>query len=124
VTVTADELLYAIMLHTLEERYGNNSMADYQITYWREIPAMVTAREGRRNTAKVELPERFQTAIDTAAMRSGLVGTDAYLDQWRRSPWQEREGEPAEVARLVAAEIQNEYTPDRIREIVSASIQQ
>lgn len=99
-------------------------MAEYQITYWREIPSMVTARAGRRNTAKVELPERFQTAIDTAAMRSGLVGTDAYLDQWRRSSWQEREGEPAEVARLVAAEIQNEYTPDRIREMVSASAQE
>lgn len=99
-------------------------MAEYQITYWREIPAMVTAREGRRNTAKVELPERFQTAIDTAAMRSGLVGTDAYLDQWRRTPWQERDGEPAQVARLVAAEIQNEYPPERIREIVRVSAQE
>ncbi len=45
-------------------------MAEYQITYWRDLPSMVTAREGRRNTAKVELSQRFQDAIDRAARRA------------------------------------------------------
>lgn len=30
----------------------------------------------------VELPARFQEAIDAIAMRSGLAGTDAYLQAW------------------------------------------
>lgn len=93
-------------------------MAEYQITYWQEIPSMVTAREGRRNRASVELSQRFQVAIDEAAMRAGMTGTDAYLDQWRRSDWQDQEGTPEEVAAAVAAEIEAEYSPERIREML------
>jgi hypothetical protein len=32
----------------------------------------------------VQLSGRFQEAIDAAAMRAGLIGTDAYLAEWRR----------------------------------------
>jgi hypothetical protein len=95
-------------------------MAEYQITYWRDLPAMVTAREGRRNTAKVELPQRFQDAIDRAAMVMGLTGTDAYLEQWRRDGWQERPGTPEEVAQAVAAEVEATYSPTRLRELIHA----
>lgn len=93
-------------------------MAEYQITYWSEFPSMVTAREGRRNIAKVELPLRFQEAIDEAAMRMRLIGTDAYLEEWRKGEWQERIGTPEEVAKGVAAELEASYTPERIREII------
>ncbi|MCE7985115.1 MAG: hypothetical protein DYG89_28415 [Caldilinea sp. CFX5] len=93
-------------------------MAEYQITYWRDFPSLVTAREGRRNTAKVELPQRFQDAIDRAAMVMGLTGTDAYLEQWRRDGWQERPGTPAEVAQAVAAEVEAAYPPTRLRELI------
>lgn len=90
-------------------------MAEYQITYWQEIPSMVTAREGRRNRASVELSQRFQVAIDEAAMRAGMTGTDAYLEQWRRSDWQEQPGTPEEVAASVAAELEADYSPERLR---------
>ena len=50
--------------------------------------------------------DRFQIAIDDAAMRAGLAGTDAYLSEWRKSEWQEREGTPQEVADAVAAELE------------------
>ncbi|MBX2998281.1 MAG: virulence factor [Caldilineaceae bacterium] len=93
-------------------------MAEYQITYWQEIPSLVTAREGRRNRASVELPQRFQVAIDEAAMRAGMTGTDAYMEQWRRSEWQIREGTPETVAVAVAAELETDYSPQRIREIL------
>ena len=52
--------------------------------WWRDIPAQVVASAGRRVKAKAELPERFQEAIDAAAMRAGLIGTDSYLEEWRR----------------------------------------
>lgn len=92
-------------------------MAEYQITYWRSIPAMVTAREGR-NRFKVELPQRFQNAIDEAAMRAGLIGTDEYLTEWRRGPWEQRDGTPEEVARAVAAELEAEFSKERLRSLV------
>ena len=93
-------------------------MAENQITYWRDLPSLVTAREGRRNTAKVELSARFQVAIDEAAMRLGMSGSDAYIEQWRREGWQPREGDPASVAAAVAAEVEADYSPQRLRELL------
>ena len=51
--------------------------------YWRDIPSQVIAKAGRK-TAKVMLPERFQEAIDRAAMRAGKGSSDAYMEDWRR----------------------------------------
>ena len=58
-------------------------MAKLTTVYWRDIPAQVIAKE-RRDTAKAVLSERFAEAIDKAAMRADMAGTDAYLEQWRR----------------------------------------
>ena len=94
-------------------------MATYQITYWRNIPSMVTAQEGRRNRARVELSDRFQVAIDEAAMRSGLAGTDAYLSEWRKGEWQDQDGAPQDVADAIAAELETEYSEAKVRELVN-----
>ena len=58
-------------------------MAKLTTVYWRDIPAQVIAKE-RRDSAKLVLTERFAEAIDKAAMRANMAGTDAYLEQWRR----------------------------------------
>ncbi len=95
-------------------------MAEYQITYWREFPSMVTAREGRRNTHKIELSQRFQLVIDEAAMRLEMTGTDAYLEQWRRDTWQEQTGSPTEVAEAIATAVEAAYPAARLREMLQA----
>ena len=59
-------------------------MATLSIVYWRDIPAQVIVKAGRKS-AKRQLPDRFQEAIDVAAMRSRAHETDAYLEEWRRS---------------------------------------
>ena len=53
------------------------------IIYWRDIPAQVTARAGRTNVQK-ELSPRFMAAIDEAAMKSGAINTDSYLEGWKK----------------------------------------
>lgn len=58
-------------------------MAKLITVYWREIPSQVIAKRGRE-TAKVQLPMRFQEAIDRAAMRAGKGSSDKYLEDWRR----------------------------------------
>lgn len=58
-------------------------MAELTVIWWRDIPAQVTAKAGR-SSARAQLSDRFQEAIDAAAMRAGLIGTDAYLSEWRR----------------------------------------
>lgn len=65
-------------------------MAQLTIVYWRDIPAQVIVKEGRKN-ARRELPLRFTEAIDMCAMQTGAADTDSYLDEWRR-------GEPVEVS--------------------------
>jgi len=57
--------------------------AELTVIWWRDIPAQVVAKSGR-TTAKVALTDRFQEAIDMAATRVGLIGTDEYLAEWRR----------------------------------------
>lgn len=94
-------------------------MAEYRITYWRNIPALVTAREGG-HTAKTMLPDRFQEAIDAAAMELGLHGSSDYLEQWRNDEWTARPGEPAAVAAEVAARLDADYPPERLEEVASA----
>ena len=59
-------------------------MAQITILYWRDIPAQVIAKAGRKSAKRV-LSERFEKAIDRAAMRSGARDTDAYLAEWRRA---------------------------------------
>jgi Virulence factor len=60
-------------------------LPELTVIWWRDIPAQVTAKDGR-TTSRAQLSERFQEAIDAAAMRAGLIGTDAYLGEWRREP--------------------------------------
>ena len=58
-------------------------MAKLITVYWRDIPAQVIAKRGRES-ARVKLSERFQKAIDRAAMRAGKGSSDKYLEDWRR----------------------------------------
>ena len=80
-------------------------MTSYQILYWHGIPVQVRAG-GRRDRASIELPTRFQEAVDSAAMSAGLTGTDGYLSGFVWGEAQERDGSPAEVAAAVAAELE------------------
>jgi len=36
-------------------------------------------------SARAQLSDRFQAAIDAAAMKAGLVGSDEYLEKWRKA---------------------------------------
>ena len=60
-------------------------MAELIILSWRDIPAQVIVRAGRK-AEKRELPETFIQAIDSAAMTVGAKDDDAYLAAWSRSP--------------------------------------
>jgi Virulence factor len=88
-------------------------MAEYQITYWRELPSLVVARDGEV-IAKSPLPQRFQEAIDEAAMRLGDTGADAYLAGWRRSDWAALDGSTTDVAEQVAADLERQWPTEAV----------
>lgn len=92
-------------------------MADLITLYWRDIPAQVIVKAGRR-AAKRELPERFVQAIDACAMRVGARDTDAYLAEWRRGA-PEPVGDDLEAeADAAFARLESEYGRDRLRQLV------
>ena len=92
-------------------------MPQVTIVYWRDIPAQVIVGKGRRG-AKRPLPERFEQAIDRAAMKVGARDTDSYLAEWRRAAPYEAEGDPEAVADRELARIDTEYDSARIRALI------
>jgi hypothetical protein len=75
------------------------------VIWWRDIPAQVVAKDGRR-ASKIVLHPRFQTAIDRAAVKAGRRSMDEYIAEWhkvQRPCGDDLEAEAtAEVARLEA----------------------
>ncbi len=87
-------------------------MATLTVITWRDIPAQVVAKEGRR-TAKAMLGLRFQVAIDRAATRAGKKAMDDYLAEWRRTARPCGDDLEAEVAAEVAR-IEETFTRARL----------
>jgi hypothetical protein len=92
-------------------------MGQLTIVYWRDIPSQVIAKAGRANEKRM-LPDRFQEAIDMAAMRDGAASTDDYLADWRR-------GEPVQCgddlkseAERVAAELEAGFDMERLKALI------
>ncbi|WOI56569.1 virulence factor [Palleronia sp. LCG004] len=92
-------------------------MAKVTILYWRDIPAQVIAGAGRRAT-KIQLPERFEQAIDRAAMKSGAAGSDAYIAEWRKADPAEVDGTDGEAAEAEIARLDREYDRERLKALI------
>lgn len=92
--------------------------AQLTVISWRAIPAQVVASKGRQKS-RVELPARFQVAIDRAAMAAGMVGTDAYLEEWTRSVRDCTEDLDHE-ATTEAERLDRIYDSDRLSRLVQA----
>ncbi len=93
-------------------------MVDVTIVYWRDIPAQVIVGKGRRGS-KRQLPERFEQAIDRAAMKVGAADTDAYLAEWRKAAPYPVDGDAEDVAEAEAARLDAEYDQDRIKQLIA-----
>ncbi|HZA67680.1 MAG TPA: virulence factor [Geminicoccaceae bacterium] len=93
-------------------------MAELILVSWRDIPAQVIVRAGRR-TAKRPLSERFQEAIDRAAMHANLRETDAYLGQWQRIFAGSCGDDLEAAAEAAAAKLEADYPPARLRALAA-----
>ena len=92
-------------------------MPEVTIVYWRDIPAQVIVGKGRK-AAKVQLNERFEQAIDRAAMKTGAAGTDDYLAEWRKAAPYEMPGEQDAIAQSEAARIEADYDKTRLMGLI------
>ncbi len=94
-------------------------MADLVILSWRDIPAQVIAKAGRK-AAKRELSARFIQAIDMVAMRTGARDEDAYLAGWVRSPPVPCGDDLEAAAEAEAARIESLYDDARLKALVAS----
>ena len=94
-------------------------MASLTLIYWRDIPAQVVVKRGRE-TAKVKLSNRFQEAVDRAAMRAGKGSSDLYLAEWRRSAATTCSDDIEKEAAAEAARIEARYSEEDLERLIRA----
>lgn len=92
-------------------------MAKYKVLVWHGIPTQVRA-EDENGRSSVRLSERFQLAIDEAAMKAKLLNDDDYTDGFQWLPAQERYGSAEEAAQNVAAELEEKYSDADIQALI------
>ena len=93
-------------------------MAKLISIYWRDIPSQVIVKKGRKSS-KIQLSERFQVAIDKAAMRAGRQGSSEYLDDWRRDYTECGDDLDKEVGEA-AERYEAEYSDERLSLLAKA----
>ena len=91
-------------------------MATLTVIWWRDIPAQVTAREGRKQS-KIVLHPRFQVAIDKAASRAGKRAYNDYIEEWRRTQARCGEDIDGEVA-AEAERLEADYDKHRLAMLI------
>jgi hypothetical protein len=94
-------------------------MAELTVVYWRDIPAQVIAKAGRK-AAKRQLAGRFEKAIDRAAMRDKATETDSYLAEWRRGDPQPCGPDLDAEADAAASQIEADYDDNRLDRLIAA----
>lgn len=87
-----------------------------KIIKWRDIPAQVNGTSGDQKV-QVELPPRFQKAIDRAAMVAGKKDANSYIAEMGAETRTAGDDVEAEVAQLVH-EIEADFTLERLNEFV------
>lgn len=89
------------------------------LVHWRDIPSQVIIKRGR-NKGKAALSQRFQEAIDRAAMRAGKGSSDDYLADWRRDTHVlVGVGDLQELAEQEVAQIELRYSDEDLSRLVA-----
>jgi hypothetical protein len=94
-------------------------MAKLIVISWRDIPAQVVVKKGR-DTGKVQLSQRFQEAVDRAAMRAGKSSSADYLSDWKRSEPRQCSDNTQAEANAEAARIEAQYSDDDLLRLIRA----
>jgi hypothetical protein len=96
-------------------RRGNRD--ELVIISWRDIPAQVNGGSGDAKHQHI-LPQRFQGAIDRAAMKAGKKTSGDYVQEWRRTTVALPEGFDGDYHAAVVAEaerLENEFPTARLK---------
>ena len=82
-----------------------------RVLYWQEIPSLIRVTDDDGAQLSQQLPDWFQQEIDRVAMMEGLVGSDAYLEQWAWRDVETPPGTPSEIIESVQSELLRLHGP-------------
>lgn len=95
-------------------------MVEITVIKWRDMPAQINAKQGRRRE-KILLADRFQEAIDMAAMKGGAAETDAYLNDWCDEKISSTEEDLMAAIATVKSQIESEFTQEVLQSYIQNS---
>ena len=76
-----------------------------RVLYWQEIPSLIRVTTDDGTQVSRQLPDWFQQEIDRVAMEQGLIGSDAYLEEFGWRELEPRDGVANDVLDAVEAEL-------------------
>ena len=76
-----------------------------RVLYWQELPSLIRVTTDDGEQVSRQLPDWFQQEIDRVAMEQGLIGSDAYLEQFTWHELEPRDGAPNDVLDAVESEL-------------------
>ncbi len=92
--------------------------AKLTIVYWRDIPSQVIAQKGRERFS-LPLSDRFEKAIDAAAMLAGASSSEAYMEHWRKVAVACSDDLETE-AQLAARQLEADFDAETLRDLIKA----
>jgi 5-methyltetrahydrofolate--homocysteine methyltransferase len=89
-----------------DEPVVKGKKSTYKVLYWQEVPSQIRVEDDAGNQVSVELAPIFAARIDKLAQKRGLTGADAYMEHWKWSDDEDRDGSAEEVAAALKAELE------------------
>jgi Virulence factor len=93
-------------------------MAELTVIRWRDIPMQVVARASDGTSARALLSERFQEAVDAAAMVAGLIGSDDYTGQMAMDRREIADDAVQAEVDAQAATLEDEWSDELLRAVI------
>ncbi|MEM7070718.1 MAG: virulence factor [Pseudomonadota bacterium] len=93
-------------------------MVKITIVWWRDIPAQIIAGQNRRSQIRYSLSERFEKAIDRAAMRAKAHESDQYLSEWRKVPEESLNDDFDEAVKNRAQQLETLYDDAHLETLI------
>jgi hypothetical protein len=93
-------------------------MAQLTVIRWRDIPLQVVARASDGASARALLTERFQEAVDAAAMVAGLIGSDDYTSQMAMDRREIADDALQDEVDAEAARLEADWSDELLRSVI------
>ena len=86
------------------------------VLFWQDIPTVIEARDAT-SIEKVELSKRFSELVDLIAMKKGLVGTDDYLENWKKKKFPSTEKTAKQIVLELSKHFESKYEDIKLKSL-------